>query len=253
MLRSIAVTLCLVALPVAAEPALADLKAALDGFKGRQPLTAELKVTVMHQLGQGDKADVREGEAQAAVRADGTGLHWGFSPAALARQQREWQKTLQDPDAATPLLTAQSEFTLPAVTRHVSAAEHLQRWVAMSRYQGHTRTQYLGHTARILTFQYGIERLSRRDTRYVNNYHGELRIWIDPQGVPLRSEISTRLSGRAFIFVRFSSSTDESREYAAIGDRLITRYSSYHSDAAGAGERSVSRVEYWLQSSAQSE
>lgn len=246
MLRILCLTLCLLAPSAIAEAALADLIVALGRLADKEPLAATLKVSVRHQLGQGDKADVREGEAQVAVRADGSGLQWLYSQEALAQAQREWQATVQDPDAPTPLLTAQNELSLPTVSRHVSALEHLQRWVAMSEYQGSVTAEYLGRPARILSFNYGIERLSRRDTRYVNKYQGELRIWVDEGGRPLRSEITTRLSGRAFIFVRFSSSTDESREYQTLGDRLITRYSSYHSDASGAGERSVSRVEYWL-------
>lgn len=246
MLRLLCLTLCLLAFPAAADPALADLKAALDERTGTQPLNGELKVTVKHQLGKGDHADLREGQAQVIVRADSTGLQWGYSPEALVQKQRERQKTVRDPNAATPLLTAQAELNLPVVARHVSAVEHLQHWVALSEYQGHSSTQYLGEPARILTFHYGIERLSQRETRYAKNYQGELKIWIDQHGTPLRSEVATRMSGRAFIFVRFSSNTDESHEYHVLGDRLITSYSRYHADASGAGEHSESAVEYWF-------
>lgn len=246
MLRALFLTLCLLAFPVAADTALTDLKTALSQLEVKEPLSAELKVSVVRELGRGDNANVNEGQAQISVRADSSGLHWGYTPEALAQKQRERQKTIQDPDADTPLLTAQTELNLPAIARHVSALEHLQRWVELSEYEGHTSTELEGQPARLLTFHYGIERLSSRETRYVNNYRGELKIWIDPQGTPLRSEVSTRLSGRAFIFVRFSSSTDESREYQVFGDRLITRHSHFHSDSSGAGESSVSRVEFWL-------
>lgn len=246
MLRALCSTLCLLALPVTADPALTELKTALAAFAVEKPFRAELNVTVKHQLGQGDNANLREGQAQITVRTDDQGIHWGYSPEDLANKQRERKKTIQDPDADTPLLTAQTELNLSSIARHVSALEHLQRWVELSEYQGYTNTRLQGQPARILTFHYGIERLSSRETRYVNNYRGELKIWIDPQGTPLRSEVSTRLSGRAFVFVRFSSDTDESREYQVFGDRLITRRSHFHSDSAGAGERSVSRLEFRL-------
>lgn len=238
-------TLLLAATHVRAD-ALDEMLHRLQDLIGQTPVTAHLQAKVKHQLGKDEDANIRAGEASVRVHQNNSGLRFYYSPELLAQMAHEQEQHAQDPDVQTPVLTAIDELQPVAVKRMLSATSSLLRLVESSHYEGVQMDSFAGEPARRLTFSYGLERVSEREKKYVKKYQSQVHVWIDAQGTPLASHHFTRLSGSAFIIIRFKSSTDDYRHYQRYGDRLLLQQRTYASSASGAGEFSAFNSEQQL-------
>lgn len=247
MLRTIVFVIALMASSgqVYAE-ALTEMTATLEQLAGKASITAQIQTQVTRQLGEGEEAHIREGEASVRVVANKSGLRLYYTPEILQTMSDEQQLRTQDADADTPVLTAIDELQPVALKHMLSAAENLLWLVESSQYQGWQEDRYEGRALRKLTFSFGLERLSEREKKYVKKYKSQVHVWIDEAGIPVASHHVSRLSGSAFIIIRFKSSTDEIRRYQRYDDRLLMNYRRQDSDSSGAGERSVHHIEHSL-------
>ena len=244
--RFLLAAVCLAAASTSAAEALDELLGRLQTLTASTEVTAHITTQVRHQLGEEDEANIRQGEASVRVHQDSSGLRFYYTPELLAQMNSEQQQQTRDPDAQTPVLTAIDELQPVAVSRMLSAAENLMWLVESSQYEGSQAETLDGKPVRKLTFSFGLERLSQRDKKYVKKYQSEVHVWIDDTGTPVASHHFSRLSGSAFIIIRFKSTSDEHRRYHRHADRLLITHRTFSTEASGAGEYSAFDSEHQL-------
>ena len=249
-LRFIACHLVAAALLVAASASragvLEEMTDSLRALAAGSEITAHIEARVRRQLGEDEDADIRKGEAGVRVHEDHSGLRFYYTPELLDKMKAEQQQQTHNPDTDTPVLTAINELQPVAVSRMLSASEDLMWLVESSRYEGWQEETFEGQTLRKLTFSFGLERLSQREKKYVKKYQSKVHVWIDDNGLPVASHHFSRLSGSAFIIIRFKSTSDEFRRYRRHDDRLLISHRQYATEASGAGEYSAFESEHQL-------
>jgi hypothetical protein len=226
---------------------LTDLRTALTRLHGQTPLKALLEINSWRRQGEGKELIEDHGQAKVSFEDGDRGLQVLFSKDMLSRMDSEEREKLKNPNAKTPTLFGLREIESAELPPMISATEALSRMMDEAVFKSEKEDSYNGKPARLLRFQFGIEKLSERDRKYVKQFENNFDIWIDANGIPLASRMHQNASGRAFIVVGFESTNDEECVYGHFGDRLVTVRKESKSSSTGAGERGEIKVVKALQ------
>lgn len=195
-----------------------DLRSALDRVRSRDPIRA--RITQENSGSYEDEGRKRTRQARAAIVAEDGGagrpLKLVYDDSVLAQASREQagRRDSRGPGDAVRDLDALRVLEL------LRPAEKLLEDLAGAQLVSESADHVAGRPARVLE-------LAMRAPRGLDREKGfrvtrSARIWIDPTGAPLASEIRVHTEVRRFIFkVRFD--TVENNEYAVAARRLLTR------------------------------
>jgi len=226
---------------------LQDFKQAIARLNGQTPVKALLDVKTWQRNGEGSDAQEHQGQASATLEDTPRGMQLSLTKDILARAEAEKRAEAKDPKAATPTLNALKEFDTVDVYPLLSATGRLSRVLDEAVFKEEKADTYNGKPARLLRFNYLLERLPEHDRKYVKKYDSTLDLWIGTDGVPLASRLTEKVSGRAFVVVSFESQSEAEYTYSLVGDRLVTVRATLHDKSSGAGEQSERRIVRTLQ------
>jgi hypothetical protein len=219
----------------------AELDATLARFGAKEPVAAHF--TVRHESTNGDGKDAlrRGGEVSGEVSEGSAGLTVSWPRALVDQAREEDRQTATDPDARTPAHDGVGQVrTFELAARLDAAAALRQALVGASLVED--RPDVLdGAPARLLVLKLA-PALSARDRKYVKEVESTGKVWLGADGVPLAAEVHSRLSGRAFLVISFSTQQDESWRFEVAGDRLVAVRHEEHDRSEGAGEKGDRRT-----------
>lgn len=166
--------------------ALVDVRAVLQGLSGNAPLKAVLDARSEH-LDQEENDDrVPAGHIRLDVAADG-GLGIRLESDQLRLIDQEQQLHAGDPNRATPNVDLLRNTGPTQIERLVAAAPDLLHWLEGATAPELKSDQLDGVSVRQLSVKVPLL-ANRKYSSYAYGYHGELLLWLDPQGVPLAYE-----------------------------------------------------------------
>ncbi|AZP14572.1 hypothetical protein EJN92_13825 [Undibacterium parvum] len=226
---------------------LADLKSALSRLQGQSPLKATIELKSVRRLGEGKELEESSAHASLSVEDGARGMQVFYSKETLTRAETEARAKGKDPKSKTPTVTALSELSTAELRPMVAAALGLSRQIDEGIFKGEKFDTYNGKPARLLSFEFTMDRLSERERKYVKKMESTLDLWIAADGTPLASSFRQSGSGRAFVVVSFEQKYDEDSIYGLSGDRLLLMRRESRLSSSGAGEKMESKVVKTLQ------
>lgn len=226
---------------------LADLKAALSRLQGQSPLKATIELKSVRRLGEGKELEESSAHASLSVEDGARGMQVFYSKETLMRAEAEARAKGKDPKNKTPTVTALSELSTAELRPMVAAVLGLSRQIEEGIFKGEKLDTYNGKPARLLSFEFSMDRLTERERKYVKKMESTLDLWIAADGTPLASNFRQSGSGRAFVVVSFEQKYDEDSIFGLSGDRLLLMRKESRLSSSGAGEKMESKVVKTLQ------
>ena len=226
---------------------ISDLKAALNRLQGQANVKAVLEVKNTHIQGAGSDAVETNGQIQVNIEDGTRGMLVHYSKDTLSKLDQEAKARSKNKESKTPTRNATAELSSDETQMMLSAVNSLQRQIEEASFKGEKVDQYNGKAARLLSFAFGMERLSNKDKKYIKSFESQLDVWIGPDGAPMASRLLERGSGRAFIVVSFQLNAEQHNVYQVLGDRLLIVRRESKSQSSGAGERADTKVIKTLQ------
>jgi hypothetical protein len=226
---------------------LKDLKAALTRLQGQTPIKAVLDVKTWRRTGEGKEAHEIQGQASANVEDSARGLQILFAADTLAHAEAEKRAQGKNPDATTPTLSALEELGATELHPLASSANSLLQMLDEASFKDERTETYNGKPARVLHFDYSIDKLATHDRKYIKKFEMGVDVWIAADGTPLASRTIEEASGRAFLVVSFAQKSTEECVYALVGDRLVTVRKTANESSSGAGESAERKTTKTLQ------
>ncbi|MCX7219173.1 MAG: hypothetical protein NTY70_09610 [Burkholderiales bacterium] len=164
---------------------LADLKAALSRLQGQSPLKATIELKSVRRLGEGKELEESSAHASLSVEDGARGMQVFYSKETLMRAESEARAKGKDPKNKTPTVTALSELSTAELRPMVAAVLGLSRQIEEGVFKGEKLDTYNGKPARLLSFEFSMDRLTERERKYVKKMESTLDLWIAADGTPL--------------------------------------------------------------------
>jgi hypothetical protein len=214
---------------------ISDLRVALNRLQAQTPIKAFLDVKNLRKRGEGKEAEETAGHIFVAVEDSQRGLQINYSRETLNKLEIEAKAKSKDKETKTPTRNASSELESEEIGMMLSAVPSLQRQIDSATFKGEKAENYNGKPARLLSFEFTIDRLTAGERKYIKSYDSKLEIWIGADGTPLASRHYENGSGRAFLVVSFQQNHEKLNTYSTTADRLliIRRESTIKSSGAG--------------------
>lgn len=232
---------------VAQADGLVDLKAALVRLQGQAPLKASVEAKTWSRQGEGKELQETNGLASVLVDDGARGLQVLYSKEMLSRLEVEEQAKEKNSKAKTPTLSAFKEFSSTELRPMISASSNMLRALEKHVFKSEKIENYNGKPARLLSFDFPLEKLPEDARKYVKKFDGSLDIWIAADGTPLASRSTQNMSGRAFVVVSFENKVESESVYTQLGDRLLTVRKETKNSSSGMGEKGETKVVKTLQ------
>jgi hypothetical protein len=232
---------------VARADGLADLKAALVRLQGQAPLKASVEAKTWSSRGEGKELEETNGLAIVTIDDGSRGLQVLYSKDMLARLELEEHAKEKNAKAKTPTLSAFKEFNSTELRPMISASGSMLRALEKHVFKSEKAESYNGKPARLLNFDFPLEKLPEDARKYVKKFEGSLDIWIAADGTPLASRAMQNMSGRAFVVVSFENKNESESVYTQVGDRLLTVRKETKNSSSGMGEKGETKVVKTLQ------
>lgn len=232
---------------IAQADGVSDLKNALSRLQAQSNVRALMDVKSTRKLGEEKEATETTGSIQVSLEDGTRGLQIAYSRDILNKLESEARARVRDKDKKAATRQASLEVTPEESQMMLSAVNALQRQIEEASFKGEKTDNYNGKPARLLTFEFGMERLPASAKKYVRNFEARLDIWIQADGTPLASKLVEQGSGRAFLVVGFQQASEESNVYQVHGDRLLIIRRESKNQSSGAGERADNKVIKTLQ------
>ena len=226
---------------------LADLKAALVRLQGQAPLKASIEAKTWSRQGEGKEMEETNGLASVTIDDGTRGLQVLYSKDMLSRLELEEHLKEKNPKSKTPTLSAVKEFNSTELRPMISASGSMLRTLEKHVLKSEKTENYNGKPARLLSFDFSIEKLPEEARKYVKKFEGSLDIWIAADGTPLASRAVQNMSGRAFVVVSFESRNEIESVYNQVGDRLLTVRKETKNSSSGMGDKGENKVIKTLQ------
>lgn len=220
---------------------LADLRTALAKLQGAALVKANVEAKTWSRQGEGKEAEEKSGLASVYIEDGQRGLQIQYSKEILNRLELEERAKEKDPKAKTPTLSAFGQLNSSELRPLINAAANLSHQIEKAVFKSEKVDSYNGKPARLLSFEFTIDKLSEKDRKFVKKYEANLDVWIAADGTPLASRQHETVSGRAFVVISFESHNEDEQVYGLAGDRLVTLRKETKGSGAGAGEKGESR------------
>ena len=215
---------------------LAGLDSALAGLAALGPVRARFTHRYTATAGDGKDAVRTEGEVSGEVAEGPGGLQITWPAELLQRARAEERRRATDPEARTPARDGIIAVNTMDLARLLDAAATLRDALDGATLLEDQPDTLDGAEARLLVLKLAVQ-LSPRDRRYVKEVEARLRLWLDPDGLPVAAESETKLSGRAFLVVTFKSEQQERWRFRRVGGRLVAVRHEDERHGEGAGDR----------------
>ncbi|WP_295760578.1 hypothetical protein [Undibacterium sp.] len=226
---------------------LTDLKLALSRLQGQSAIKVTIDLKSVRRLGEGKEMEESNAAVSLSVEDGARGMQVFYSKETLLRAESEARAKGKDPKNKTPTVTALSELSTAELRPMVAAVLGLSRQIEEGVFKGEKLDTYNGKPARLLSFEFSMDRLTERERKYVKKMESTLDLWIAADGTPLASSFRQSGSGRAFVVVSFEQKYDEDSIYGLSGDRLLLMRRESRLSSSGAGEKMESKVVKTLQ------
>lgn len=221
--------------PATSAPPRPDARAALldtlATLTPREPLAAALTVTKTSTSGDEDAPRTSHGSLSVDIRSDALGLHVDVPAAVLRTARAESLAQQKDADAATPVMGLLASFSLMRAESLANYAPGLLTTLADAKLVSQGPAKSGGQAAQLLVFDIPLN-LSGGDRENLDDYSGQVKVWVGGDGVPRRVE-STYTYKFSKFFISFTSTTQSTCDVMRIGSRLLC--SRRHAVASGSG------------------
>jgi hypothetical protein len=220
---------------------LSDLKAALAKAGATTPIKGILEARVTRRIGEGDAASETNGKASIAIADGSDGMTLKYSDELLAQLRAEQAAKARNPELKTPTFATLGELGTGDALSMVSATPRILRSLEKAIFKSERAVVHNGKPARLLSFEIPIETLGKQERKYLKKLDAVLEIWIAPDGTPLASRRRHKVSGSAYVVVRFESNMDEQCVYTLVGDRLVAVRIESLESTSGMGDRAETK------------
>lgn len=220
---------------------LSDMKAALRILQGREAVQVHLEYQHWRQSGSNGKlANPSEGQLKARLAEDPTTLRVEWDTALVQRVEEEAKQHDLDPKTPTPLRESLKDLDAGRLHHFLNQGQVLLNLIAESRFVRESQETHEGKAARLLVFAFEPRVPAARQGR-LSQREGELKVWIDAGGVPLRMESTLRYQGKmSRFFGAFSVRTVATTAFVRHGNRLMVGSRGLEDEAWDSGE--VTRI-----------
>lgn len=208
---------------------LTDLRTALKGLPATQPVKASVECQVWNRSGEGKKAKITQGQAQARVEDGPSGLKLGWDKAALDRIEVASKAKNKGPKQAMDALSAEkardlldaSEDILGDLEDAVLLEDRMDTWQ--------------GKPARLLSFKLDAKDMDEDDRKRLKSFSHVMKVWVDGNNMPLglSDQMDMKLS---VMFISIEVHHKGSRSFLRSGDRLVTIHDESQDSGSGAGQ-----------------
>lgn len=220
----------------------ADLKAALARLQGNTPVKGSVDVRTWTRSGEGKELTERTGQAGAWVEDGPQGLKMMWNRTLIAQVRDEARAKRKNPEAKTPTSSGLGNLTPRNVQDQINAAESVANSLEHAVFQAETREAWNGRPARLLTYKLTQNGMSAKERKYVKEFDGTAKVWIEEDGTPLAASTTLKVKGRAFMVVSFSQEREETFAFSKVGDRLVCTKEESAFSGSGAGEQQQGRT-----------
>ncbi|HEY8182293.1 MAG TPA: hypothetical protein VII32_08630 [Thermoanaerobaculia bacterium] len=226
----------LVAPLTATADGLSDLRSVLSRYPADASFAAAASVQAKGKSQEG--AGARSGSTSFEVESNREGLWIRIPPTALRTAEAEAEAKKSDPDNPTPTRTAMVALTIFDVIDALDGAAMLLDNLEGATLISQTTAAHGGKPARLLRIKVK-PTLAGTRSKFVNEPVIELRVWVDPSGIPVAAERDSNYS--ASVVVASASNVRKERwEFAVAGDRLYASRSEQEDRASAVGKSVVS-------------
>ena len=153
---------------------LSDLKAALTRLQAQTPLKAMLDLQTIRRQGEGKELEESSGHISLGLEDSTRGMQVLYAKELLSRAENEARAKGKDPKSKTPTVTALSEFDSSDARTMMSAVAGLSRHIEEGVFKGEKLSSYNGKPARVLNFEFSIDKLTERERKYVKKMESSL-------------------------------------------------------------------------------
>jgi hypothetical protein len=232
---------------VAQADGMTDLKSALNRLQAQSNVKAVMEVKSSRKQGEDKESIETSGQINVNLEDGSRGMQISFPKEVLNKLEQEARARIKDKESKSPTRQASFDVNTEESQMMLSAVNVLQRQIEEASFKGEKNESYNGKPARLLTFEFGMERLPASAKKYIKSFESRLEIWINAEGTPLASKLVEQGNGRAFIVVSFQQASEEHNVYQVVGDRLLIARRESKNKSSGAGERADTKVIKTLQ------
>ena len=232
---------------VAHADGMTDLKSALNRLQAQSNVKAIMEVKSSRKQGEDKEAIETSGQINVNLEDGSRGMQISFPKEVLNKLEQEARARIKDKESKSPTRQASFDVSPEESQMMLSAVNVLQRQIEEASFKSEKSELYNGKPARLLTFEFGMERLPASAKKYIKSFESRLEIWINADGTPLASKLVEQGNGRAFIVVSFQQASEEHNVYQVVGDRLLITRRESKNKSNGAGERVDAKVIKTLQ------
>lgn len=219
---------------------LTDLRAALQKMQGGQALRARIEVKTRRQGGEKDDQKQSQGVVAVIAEIGPRGLLLNWSPEQIRQSRQVARDQAADPDAARSGVSALTTLAADDAADLLDYAEPLLLLLEKAVLQEDKPDTYQGKPARLLLLKPDLQ-MNKEERKAVKSADAALKIWLDPEGLPLGMEQDIKVHASKF-FMKFNFSAREVREFQRTAGRLVVRSASRDNSGAGFGHRNESHT-----------
>lgn len=216
---------------------LSDVKTTLRNLQGHEAVQVRLEYRLWRQAGSDCKmTSPSEGQIGARLAEDPATLRVEWDTTLVQRVEEEARQHDVDAKSPTPLRESLKDLDAGRLHHLLNQGPVLMNLIAESKFVRESQEPLEGKASRLLVFafeprvpSYRLRRLSKRE--------GELKVWIDGEGIPLRMESTIRYQGKmSRFFGAFSVKTVATTVFNRHENRLMVGSRSLEDEAWDSGD-----------------
>ena len=237
MFKPIACLLC--ALPLAAT-GLDALRTQLARPQGVDALKATVDYQTWSKSGDAKKPVISQGKATAWVEAGPQGLKL-FWPRDVVRQAlQEAKAKSEDPEKTTPTRSAMTGLDVLKLQNYFEPSAQLLQDLDQAKVLEEHPDTLDGKPCTLLVLKLE-PRIPERERKYVKELEATAKVWVGGDGLPLAADLRTKVRGKIFLLISFSSDEHDEFRFGRINGHLVTLHHLSESTGSGGGESGQTR------------
>lgn len=172
----------------------------------------------------------KQGQVTVWLSASEQGFQFVFPPAELEKIAQEKQQLAQltdlknqDTDSITPTTAAANKLRAIELNKTLNIASELSFLIKRAQFLPEQSNYSSNQAQSILSFSLPIEMMlkNKRTRNYVDDFKANYRLFINSNGVPLKSELSFEGSGSAYLVLHIKAYGAMVESYQVVNNRLI--------------------------------
>jgi hypothetical protein len=204
--------------------ALADLKKSLSLLVGESPISTVLTASRTLKI---DDDITSDGHITLQLTDDHDGFQIRYGKPLLAQLETEiTNKSLQEKNKTADNIEQKTldgmSYLKPVELRYMlSNANQLNRFISQLTYleEQHEVDNHL----RVLHFSTPMEVIvqNKKTREYVDKFEGKYKLWINEQGIPIKSSLEFTGKGSAYLIFSLTATEKKETEYQVVNQRLV--------------------------------